>query len=196
MSKHAIRGLGSSSAMAASFTTAARRSPRLTPYLTSGVIMSAATMRSRMQARTPQQKQRDFEALLFVGGGLMGTAIGLLYSTGREELAADLTLLTGLLGTVYGTVQLLESYPVDDLTDLFNDASPAGGVAEGGAMVPTIAMDGGPVVGVAPVGSTPTGMVAAGDVPVYQPPVPDAPPPPTHMRSTQAARFHPPPGTV
>lgn len=45
-----------------------------------------------------------------LGSGLTSTVIGVLYAAGKHREAGIVGVVTGLLGTVYGTVRVLEDW--------------------------------------------------------------------------------------
>jgi hypothetical protein len=52
-----------------------------------------------------------------LGSGLTGTLIGVLYAADKQRAAGILTMVTGLMGAIYGTIRLLEDWDVEDVAD-------------------------------------------------------------------------------
>ena len=86
-----IRGLGAAGPAALAFSASS----------------SPALLRGN---KTPTQRERDLELAIMISGGLAATAIGVLYAMDKTRIAGALTMATGLMGTIYGSIRLLGSY--------------------------------------------------------------------------------------
>jgi hypothetical protein len=60
--------------------------------------------------RTAKQSERNREMFFLISGGLLTTFIGVLYAMEKPKIAGSLTMATGLMGTIYGAIRLIDYY--------------------------------------------------------------------------------------
>lgn len=63
---------------------------------------------------SPTARRRNLDMLVMLGGGLTSTVVGVLYAADKQQAAGIITMVTGLLGTVYGAVRLLEDWDTEE----------------------------------------------------------------------------------
>lgn len=77
----------------------------------------AAPVAVRQQVLSASARRRNTDMLVLLGSGLTGTLIGVLYAADKQQAAGIVTMVTGLMGTVYGAVRLLEDWDTEEPGD-------------------------------------------------------------------------------